>query len=145
MRQSKGRLANMSKMSAADRQRVADVRMSRYGGSSASGKTAMGVRARIQEMKSDPSKIRKGGGFKSFMRNVASKVKGDIETGTNLSKRMAPGGPGGKSRSRVKKATTGGKNFRRKQGTTKDNVRQHGKSLKGNSAANYQSNKLIKG
>lgn len=141
MRQSKGRLANMSKMSTADKQRIADVRMSRYGKSSASGKTALGVRARIQEMKSDPSKIRQGGGLRGALSRMASEVKGDSGTGNRRG--MPPGGPGGKARSRVKKATTGGKNFRRKQGTTKDNVRQHGKSLKG--ASNYQSNKLIKG
>lgn len=130
----------MSKMSTADRQRVADVRMSRYGKSSASGKTATGIRARIQEMKSDPSKIRQGGGLRGAFSMMANAVKGDSGTGNRRG--MPPGGPGSKVRSR-KKSFKASKNVRQKQGTTKDNARQHGKSLKG--ASNYQSNKLIKG
>ena len=140
MRKSKGRLANMSKMSTADRKRVANVRTARFGRTGVSVKDNP-LTPGLNRVKSDLKNFKSaGGGFKGILSALGKKVKSDVE-----SRGVPPGGPGGKSRSKAKKNFKASRNIKQKQGTTKDNVKQHGKSLKGNNAANYQSNKLIKG
>ena len=71
---------------------------------------------------------------------------------SSISSRV-PGG-GSKFRSRKKantmrsktgKYSEASKHTKHVQGRTSDNVKQHGATLKGNNAKNYQSSKLIKG